>query len=192
MLIVRFVLYSDKTVSQCMTALNERLQMSASANRPALGGWVEKGGRFSVTLSSVILGAFTRTTRLEGTVERENGGTVIRGSVPDGVPPKGQILIVSAVLLVGLLTIAQGTALFGIVAVLASIGFYITLRGDYENSDRLLMEVERTLKADPKPKRDASKKTVSATPKKPTAPAAKKTTTSKPAAGAAKKPVAMR
>jgi hypothetical protein len=181
---VRFVLYSDKTVSQCLSALNERMQQPAAANRPALGGWVEKGGKFSISLKSVILGVFTRTTRLEGAIERDSGSTVIRGSVPDGVPPAGQIMILLTVIVIGLLIIAQGKALLGIIAVMASFAIYIPLRGDYENSDRLLIEVERTLKADPKPKKSTTNG--SSTAKKSSTPASA-SNAKKPAASAAKK-----
>jgi hypothetical protein len=197
---VRFVLYSDKTVSQCLSALNERIQAPAAANRPALSGWIEKGGRFSIGLKSVVLGTFTRTTHLEGTIERESGSSVIRGSVPDGVPPTAQIMILLGIIAVGILLIVQRNAILGVIAMIAAVGIYIPLRGDFENSDRLLMEVEKTLKADPKPPKSTAttttaKKvtttTTAAAPKKPTAPtttAAKKTTTTTTAA--AKKPAA--
>ncbi len=183
---MRFVLYSDKSVSQCITAITERLQMPASNSRPALNGWVEKNGRFSISMSSVIIAHIGRTTRLEATIDRENGATVIRGSVADGVAPRGQIVILLAILMVGLLMVLQGSALLGLVAMLAAVVAYVTLRGDYENSDRLLMEVERTLKADPKPpKRDGVAKKPAAAVRAVTArkPAA---TTARPGASSAK------
>lgn len=183
---MRFVLYSDKTVSQCLTALNERLQAPAAANRPALSGWIEKSGRFSIGLKTIVLGTFTRTTHLDGTIERENGSTVIRGSVPDGVAPTGQMIILLAMIAVGLLIMVQGKALLGIIAMIIGTAIYIPIRGDYENSDRLLMEVEKTLKADPKPPKNG------AGAKKPAVTAVKKTQTTptvkKPAATTVKKP----
>jgi hypothetical protein len=196
--IVRFVLFTDKTVAQCNSAIHERLQAPSSASRPGLDGWVEKSGRFSLSLTTSVIGKFTRTTRLEAQVERESGQTVIRGNVPDGVGPQGQMIILIGMVLVSAMLLIQGQTVIGIIALAAGAVFYMSLRGDYENSDKLLMEVEKTLKASPKPPKakpsgavkPVAVKTAASTVKKPVsgkpatskAPAAKKPAASKPAA----------
>jgi hypothetical protein len=89
---LRFVLYTDKTVSECLTAINERMHAKATSARPALDGWVEKGGAFALTVSAPVIGKFARRTTLKGQIEREDGLTILRGNVPGGVPRQGQAL----------------------------------------------------------------------------------------------------
>jgi hypothetical protein len=188
-LIVRFTLFTDKTVAQCNSAINERLQAPATSSRPGLDGWVEKSGKFSLAMTTAVIGRFTRTTRLDAQVERESGQTVIRGTVADGVGPQGQIVILLGMVLVSIMLFVQGQTVLGIIALIAGFVLYMSFRGDYENSDRLLMEVEKTLKATPKPpkgKPSGAIKTVAAKPaaakatsvRKPTG--AKSTTAKKP------------
>jgi hypothetical protein len=148
---LRFVLYTDKTVAQCLAAVNERLQQPPTKSRPELDGWVEKKGRFAISIHSPVVAAFKRRTTLEAVLEREAGFTVIRGSVPDGAPPAGQIIVLVALLLLAAFFALQGQAVLAIFVGLAGPAAYIFLRGDYENGDRLLLEVERALKATPKP-----------------------------------------
>src|SRR5450432_3119094 len=66
---VRFVLYSEKTVAQCLTAINARMHVKESSSRPALDGWVEKSGAFSISMSLKVIGKFSRRTVLKARVE---------------------------------------------------------------------------------------------------------------------------
>jgi hypothetical protein len=145
---LRFVMYTDKTVSQAMSAINERLHAPPSKSRPQLDGWVEKNGRFAISTSSKLRWRFSRRTHLYGKAERQSGVTVIEGNVPGGVSHEGQAVIFGALLLVGLLIFfIQGNALFAIVAVMVGMALFIPLRGDYHNSEILLSELQKTLNA---------------------------------------------
>ena len=148
---MQFVLYTDKTVPQCLTAINERMHVKESSTRPALDGWVEKGGAFSISLSAPVIGRFARRTALKAKVERENGVTVIQGSVPGGVSRNGQIVIFIALALVALTIIGGGNLLIGLLLVGLAAILYIPMQGDYMNSTVLLDEVQKTLKAKPTP-----------------------------------------
>jgi hypothetical protein len=156
---VRFVLYTDKSIPQSTSALNERLHQPKTRSSPALDGWVEKNGRFSLALTTPVIAQFTRTTRLHGQLRRENGQTIIQGDVPDGAGPQGQVMVLIGIGLVALFVLLQQQAVLAILAVLAGAALYIPMRGDYDNSDRLLLEVERALKASPKPPKVAAKTT---------------------------------
>lgn len=147
---MRFVLYTEKTVAQCMSALSERLQARPTATRPALDGWIEKKGRFSLALTAPVIWRFQRRTRLEATVQRESGITIVRGQVSEGANPTGQAIVLAAVALVSVMILLQGEILLALMVGLAGSVVYVPLRGDYQNSDQLLIEVERTLKANPK------------------------------------------
>lgn len=147
---MRFVLYTDMTVPQCMRALNERMQAKPTKARPELQGWVEKKGAFSISLSSKVAGRFSRTTRLSAQAERESGVTIIRGYVSDGMSPVWLRVVMIIVGIVALGLLASGDPMLAVVIVLFAGLAYIPLRGDYVNSDLLLIEVERTLKATPK------------------------------------------
>ena len=81
---MRVELYTDKTVAQALTALNERMQAPGSPSRPALDGWVEKSGQFSLGMTCEVSSRFTRTTYLRGKLEREGSYTAIRGQVSSG------------------------------------------------------------------------------------------------------------
>lgn len=148
---MRFVLYTDKTVSQCMNALNERMQQKGTKAHPELHGWIEKGGAFSISMTSQVARRFPRTTRLNGQAKREGSSTVIRGYVSDGISPQwlGILSVVLVVLCV--LLILQGQSMLALLSVIFAGLFYIPMRGDYVNSDVLLIELEGTLKATPKP-----------------------------------------
>lgn len=148
---MQFTLYTQKTTRQCVKDLTERLQARGTKANPALGGWVNKDGGFCLTLIAPVLGRFNRTTRLQGRLWREGGVTVIEGYVSDGISPPW-MRILALLLIVGslLLAISYG-AMIGLVMMLFGLLAYIPLRGDYLNSDQLLVAVERTLKADPKP-----------------------------------------
>lgn len=161
---MQFVYYSEKTVSQCMIALNEKLHHKGGR----LDGWVEKNGRFSITISSVVWRRFSRTTHLNGRVEKENGITVIRGSVSDGADPRNRSIIYGILILVGVLLILSGNLIPGLLAATSPLLLNIPLEGDYNNSQALLNEVQRTLKAKPTPPSGSQtrKGTKSATPTK--------------------------
>ncbi|MBI5671234.1 MAG: hypothetical protein HZC41_24825 [Chloroflexi bacterium] len=144
---MHFTYYTDKTVAQCMSALNERLQQKGTASRPGLEGWVEKNGNFSMAVTTKVLKRFPRTTRLQAKAERLGSVTVIKGSVADGVTPKEQVVIVGALALVGLFIISTGNLLPGLIAIAAGVLLNIPLMGDHQNSDYLTSELQKTLKA---------------------------------------------
>lgn len=158
---MRFTYYTEKTVAQCMSALNERMQQKGTASRPGLEGWVEKNGNFSIAVSTRVLKRFPRTTRLQAKAERLGSVTIIKGSVADGVTPREQIIIVGALALVGLFIISTGNLLAGLIAIGAGVLLNIPLMGDHQNSEYLTNELQKTLKARTTPP-VAVKKTVEA------------------------------
>lgn len=188
---MQFVYYSEKTVAQCLTAINARMQVKETATRPALDGWVEKGGSFSISLTAPVIGKFTRRTMLKAKVERESGVTVIRGSVPTGASRESRVIVFAALALVALTIFLNGNALVALLLLPFAAYLYIPMRGDFLNSAVLLDEMQRTLKARPKPpKKSADAKTTSS---RAAAPAARTTSaaakTPRPAAAkAAPKP----
>lgn len=156
---MRSVLYTEKTVSQCMTALNERLQTRGSKN---LEGWVEKNGSFGLSLSSPLIGKISRRTHLRGKVEREAGVTLVRINVPSGATLVGQIVIFLACALLALALIASEALIPGILILAAGAAFYVPLAGDQKNSPLLVSEVQRTLKASTRrPKKSTESKAAS-------------------------------
>ncbi len=179
---MRFVLYSEKTVTQCLTAINARMHVKGTASRPALDGWVEKSGSFSISMSSHVIGKFSRRTRLTAKVERENGVTVIRGGVASGSSREGQAIIFVALVLLALLIMGSGNVLVGLLLIPFAAYLYIPLHGDYVNSAILIDELEKTLKAKTKPpkkttetkavKSSGTRSTVTKRASKPKAPAA--------------------
>jgi hypothetical protein len=164
---VRFVLYTEKTVSQCLTAINERMHVKETSTRPALDGWVEKSGAFSLSLSAPVMGRFARRTALKAKVERENGVTIIQGSVPGGVSRNGQIAIFIALALIALTIIGSGNLLIGLLLVALAAVLYIPMQGDYLNSAALLDEVQKTLKAKSAPPKTATSEAKLATSRQP-------------------------
>jgi hypothetical protein len=150
---MQFELYSQMTTAQCMRALTERMAARPTSTRPDLDGWVEKSGTFSLAVTSKIGRYFSRTTRLSGALARESGLTVIRGYVSDGVSPYWLRVLYGVLLLVTLGLLAVGEPLLALVAFGGGLVAYIPLRGDYVNSDILLMEIEKALKASPTPPR---------------------------------------
>ncbi len=153
---MQFELYTEKTVAQCMSAVTERLAAKGTASRPEMDGWVEKGGRFSMAVTTQIAKRFPRKTRLTATVERERGVTIIRGSVPDGVSREGQAIIFGAFLAIGLILLSGGDALLALLAVALGAALYIPLQGDAVNSAILLKEVRSILSAKEKPPKKTS------------------------------------
>ncbi len=146
---MRFVLFTEKTVSQCLKDINERLEARPTKTRPELDGWIEKGGSFSVAVTSRVLNRFNRTTRLNAQAARESGVTVIRGYVPDGVSPHWLRVLFAGLLTVTLILFLINEPMIGLLVFLFGSLLYVPLRGDYVNSETLLIEIERTLKASP-------------------------------------------
>ncbi len=140
---MNFVYYSEKTVSQCMLALNERLHQKSGK----MDGWVEKNGNFSISVKTTVLRRFSRSTRLNGHVEKENGVTVVRGYVSDGADPRNRYIIFGILVLLGVLLALAGFLLIGLIVIAVILPLNIPLEGDYINSDTLTGEVQRTLKA---------------------------------------------
>ncbi|MBZ0292276.1 MAG: hypothetical protein K8L99_06880, partial [Anaerolineae bacterium] len=108
---MRFVMYTDKTVAQAMASINERMHASPTKSRPQIDGWVEKKGRFAISVTSELKWRFKRRTFLHGHAERESGMTVVRGNVPGGVAPEGQAIIFVALLIIAALIFLQGNAI---------------------------------------------------------------------------------
>jgi len=148
---MHFTLYTEKTVSQCMRDLNERLQAKPTKTRPELQGWVEKQGTFAITITAPVIGKLKRTTSLKGKANRERGVTIIEGYVSDGISPFWSRVLLGVLAVIGLLLIVVGQPFIALIMAFAAAVIFIPLRGDYFNSDRLLIEVEKTLKASPKP-----------------------------------------
>lgn len=148
---MRYVLFTEKTVAQCLRDLNERLQAKGTKSNPELGGWIDKKGSFSLTLTSKVGGRFSRTTRLTGHIKRDSGTTTIRGYVADGVSPEWMRIMGVGLLVVAGLLVFSGQFLIAVVAIMVGLVASIPLRGDYVNSDELLIALEKTLKATPKP-----------------------------------------
>ena len=148
---MHFVLYTSKTVSQCMRDMTERMQAKPTKTRPELTGWIEKSGQFAIALTAPVIGPIKRTTRLKAAAERERGVTIIKGYVADGISPYWARILFVVMGVVVLFLFAAGRPELGLVTVVFSLIAYIPLRGDYVNGDRLLIEVEKTLKASPTP-----------------------------------------
>jgi len=150
-------MYTDKTVPQAMSAINARLHTPGSKGRPQLDGWVEKSGRFALTVTTQVRWRFRRRTTLNARAERRDGLTVIEGSVPGGASREGQAVVFGALALVAVLGMIQGNAILAIVALAAGVGFFVLLEGDYANSEILLSELQKTLKAQLTPPRREDK-----------------------------------
>lgn len=153
---MRFTLYSEKPVAECVKALVERLGQSATSTRPKLEGYADKSGKFALGLSSNVFGGFARKTWIEGVMSKETGVTVIRGTVPDGATPQRQRYIMIATPVIGLFLAINGALMLAFMAVVLMLIVLVTLRGDYYNGDRLLLEIERLLKATPRPPKKAA------------------------------------
>lgn len=153
---MQFTLYTDKTVKQCLTAISERMQDKETKARPAIDGWIDKSGSFTLTTTRIVKYKFVRTTRLRGVIEREGGVTIVSGSVPNGASTKQWAMILGAVSLIALTVVANGEGLLGLIVFLVGVASYIPLTGDYHSSDYLVKELKRTLKAKDTPPKDFS------------------------------------
>ncbi len=145
---MKFVLYSEKTVAQCLTAINARLQVKGAR---AVDGWVDKKGLFTMGVTTPVIGKLERTTYLRAQIERANGVTVIRGNIPSGASKQGIIAISVALAVLTIFLISTGSALLALIMLPFAAYMIIPLRGDYLNSDVLYNEIVRTLKAKTKP-----------------------------------------
>jgi len=154
---VRFVLFTNLTVSQCMKSLHERMDAKPTKTRPELQGWIEKGGRFSVAVTTTVIGRFRRTTRLNATAARESGMTVIRGYVSDGVSPRWQRILFAVLFVATVLMVLSNQILLAAAVLVLGAAMYIPMMGDYKNSDLLLIEVEKAFKASPYPPKSKKK-----------------------------------
>ncbi len=173
---MRFLLYTEKTPAQALTAINARMQAKESSARASLGGWVEKNGAFALNVSTPVVGRFRRRTVLRGKIERENGVTTVRGDVPSGVDRQGQIVVFIALGLLAVLLLTGGNAVPALAVLPLGAYLYIPMTGDHTNCDLLMGELQRTLKAKEKPPRKSSEarttgaaKAVSAKPSAPRA-----------------------
>lgn len=144
---MRFVMYTEKTVAQALRAVNERINVPPTRSRPKMEGKTEKNGRFTISVTTPVYGRFPRKTVLQGHAERESGITVIRGSVPGGLRRNQQMLLFGILLLIGLLALAQESIILTIVAVLSGLALSVPLQGDFNNSEILLTELQKILKA---------------------------------------------
>jgi hypothetical protein len=143
---LRFVMYTEKSVAQTMRAINDRLQTGGTKAR-TFDGWVEKSGRFAFSVTTSVHGRFKRKTVMRGQAEREGGITVVRGDVPGGLSRNRQLIVFAAMIVIALLLLSQGGALVAIVILLCAAALSIPLQGDFDNSEVLLTDLQRTLKA---------------------------------------------
>lgn len=148
---MRFVLYTDKTIAQCLRELNERMQVKGTKSRPEINGWIEKEGVFSISVTAPVIAKINRTTHLNARLERDKGVTVIRGYVSDGVSPYWTFILAIVMILVMAGFVYIDRPIYALLTLLFGLAAFIPMRGDYVNSDVLLIEVERTLKASPRP-----------------------------------------
>jgi type IV secretory pathway VirB3-like protein len=148
---VQFVLYTEKSIAQCLRELNERMQIKGTKSRPEISGWIEKDGVFSIAVRTPVIARIHRTTHLNARMERDKGITVIRGYVSDGVSPYWTVVLAIVLLLVMAGFVYIDRLIYALLTLLFGLAAYIPMHGDYVNSDILLIEVERTLKASPRP-----------------------------------------
>jgi len=148
---VRFKLYTEISVRECMMALTERMEQKPTKTRPELDGYVEKGGRFLLAVTLPVAKRFQRTTRMRGQAERDNGLTIIEGYVSAGVARQRIGIIIGAVACVALIMLVNGSTLLAMMTGFLGMALYIPLVGDYNNSEILLKELKKATKAKDKP-----------------------------------------
>jgi hypothetical protein len=154
---VQFTLYTEQTVAQCLSALNERMHLKPTTSRPAIDGWIEKSGSFSLGVSSVVVGRFSRSTYMRGKLERQTGYTIIHGSVSGGASYRDKIVIFAALALIALALALRGSVSLALVVIPVAAGMYIPLTGDHQNSETLIDELRKTLKARETPPKTVKK-----------------------------------
>lgn len=144
---MQFVFYTEKTVAQSLAALNERMHVKGTSSRPALDGWVEKGGGFAIGVTTEVAGRFTRTTYMRGKMERQGSHTAVKVTVSKGATRENKIVIYGALGLTALALIALGNIWMALVVLPVALALWIPLTGDHNNSEMLLSELQKTLKA---------------------------------------------
>ena len=170
---MRFTLYTEKTVPQCLSAINSRLQAKGTATRPDLDGWIDRSGEFSLGVTQPVIGKFQRTTRLKGRLERQSGYTVVTGTVPGGSNPRERWVGIGALVVMGLLVALAGKPLIALLLFPVGFWMYIPMVGDYANGPLLLTELQRALKAKATPPKAAKPATSPATRSKAATPSAR-------------------
>ncbi len=148
---MRFTLYTEKSVSDCTKTLIERIQAKQNSKNAIRGNVNQKTHEFTLQIGCKILFLFPRSTQMNGKISKEGGQTVIHGFVPDGMSPYWMFIsgVVLAVVCGGFLILGENA--LAVLGILAGFSAYVMLRGDYRNSEALLVEIERTLKASPQP-----------------------------------------
>lgn len=139
---MRFDIYTEKTVAQCLSALNARMQAKSG-----MDGWVEKKGAFAIAITSPVIGRFQRRTTLYGTLEKRDNYTVVHANVSTGADQGGIIFMIGAVILISIALFASGNAMLALPLIPIAAYLYIPMRGDHENSEVLISDLLRTLKA---------------------------------------------
>ncbi len=179
---MHFILYTEKTVSESLRSITERLQTKGTASRPGLDGWIDKSGMFSISVSAPVIGNIPRRTNLRGKLERESGYTLVRGDVPSGATPAGIGAMLGGMGLVALILLSTGASLLAMAVIPFAGILFVILRGDDKNSEYLLDELMKMLRAKETPPKVASKRTgATAAVRAPVKPAAARTATpSKP------------
>lgn len=147
---MRFTLYTNKTIKECVGALNERFKEKETKARPAVSGEVDSEGNF-VWLTRRTVWGITRQTRMKGHLKRENNSTVIYGFVHEGIAPKQIYVVIGGGLLIAALFFFSGQGLSGILLGIISVLVYPYFVGDYHNSQYLLKELKKTLNGKDKP-----------------------------------------
>ncbi len=182
---MHFILYTEKTVSECLRSITERLQTKGTANRPGLDGWIEKNGMFSISVSAPVIGKIPRRTNLRGKLERENGYTLVRGDVPSGATPAGIGAMLGGMGLVALVLLNAGNNLLAMIVIPIAVILLVIMRGDDKNSEYLLDELMKILRAKETPPKVAPKRTSAAASASAVRAPAKATTIAKPPASKA-------
>ena len=136
---MRFVLFTDLSVSQCTKDINERIHTKGTKTRPELDGWIEKGGIFSISVTSNVLKRFPRTTRLSAKAERDGKTTIIRGNVSGGVGPKGIRILIALLVIVSIILVVSGQMMLTLLVFVVGVIALVPLHGDYLNSEILLI-----------------------------------------------------
>ncbi len=133
-----------------MSALAGRMEARPTKRRPALDGYIEKGGKFSLAITRKI-GIFPRRTRLRATVSRSSGITTIDGFVSGGAPPERVRVMLIAIAALGIMMLLNGNAVLSLMTLVVGVVLYVSLTADYNSSEKLLKAVRSSCKAKDKP-----------------------------------------
>jgi hypothetical protein len=148
---MKYRLYTEKTVPECVKILDERIEAKPTSRRANIDGWTERNGDFSLKIRAKVLRLVSKTTRMNGSMNREKGVTTIEGFVDAGISPYWTVILFGVLFLVsGALFLLDQLSLAIIIFVLGGL-ILLTERQDYFSSEELLIEVEKKLKAKPTP-----------------------------------------